>query len=183
MFREPDLEVSKPQSWILLGYFADAAHRVPDPESVLCIPSWGSHAKASLEPRGLADRWIPSWSYVFSAEAHTACESVAILLCYCATTHLDGIPWLPPAEPGFRFWRSWASRLTLPTALQTKKTPQYPFKSRISGPHKEAYKEVWIKRIVLFGDFPTGLRLYMQDRLKTLAVLLQSTQSLIFLIK
>lgn len=87
MFREPNLEVSKPQGWILLGYFADATHRVSDSENL----SFASLLGAAM-PK-------PLWSHVdwqtggchgvFSAGAHT---TYAGLLCLCATTHLDGIP-------------------------------------------------------------------------------------------
>lgn len=60
MFREPVLEVSRPQSWILLGWsapagsFADAAPGVADPGNLSF--AWGSRAKASPEPPRLTGR-------------------------------------------------------------------------------------------------------------------------------
>lgn len=93
-----------------------------------------------------------------------------------------GSPGFPWESLNSGSWRSWAHRLTLcPPPI--KKKPNIPLKLIFQGPCKEADKEIWISRIVLFGGFPLALRNCVWGRLRTLASLLRSNLSFRFLIK
>lgn len=64
-----------------------------------------------------------------------------------------------------------------------KNHPDTPLKVVFQASIKKPIRKSELNRIVLFGDFPPGLRLYVQDRLKALAFVLRSAYNLIFLIK